>query len=79
MARGQSQTGAESTSRLVALKAVEAGYPLRGELKVASSLVQAQLALSNDSPISSPIGSTTAVEKISTIPAKARYGWRLLA
>ncbi len=44
MARGQSQTGAESNSRLLALKAVEAGYPLRGELKVASSLVQTETA-----------------------------------
>jgi putative ABC transport system permease protein len=44
MARGQSQSGAESNSRLVALKTVEAGYPLRGELKVASSLAQAETA-----------------------------------
>jgi putative ABC transport system permease protein len=44
MARGQAQSGAQSSSRLVALKAVEPGYPLRGELKVASSLAQADMA-----------------------------------
>ncbi len=44
MARGQSQSGAESNSRLVALKAVEVGYPLRGELKVANSLAQVDAA-----------------------------------
>jgi len=70
MARGQAQSGAESNSRLVALKAVEAGYPLRGELKVATSLAQAQIALSNDGAarddgkVSQP-----ALEKIVTIPA----------
>lgn len=60
MARGQSQNGVESNSRLVALKAVEAGYPLRGELKVAVSLAQAQLALSH--------GNTDSVSKV--IPTK---------
>lgn len=48
MARGQLQSGAETSSRLVALKAAEVGYPLRGELKVANSLAQAQLSLSDD-------------------------------
>jgi len=56
MARGQSQSGAESNSRLVALKAVEAGYPLRGELKVASSLTQADTAAkTNDIPASGEV------------------------
>jgi putative ABC transport system permease protein len=66
MARGQAQSGAESNSRLVALKAVEAGYPLRGELKVASSLAQAQIALSNDNTESD---NKSAAEKTSSIPS----------
>ncbi len=78
MARGQAQSGAESNSRLVALKAVEVGYPLRGELQVASSLAQAQLSLSYDrsSHIDSPqttasggIVSKSAIEKTTNIPA----------
>jgi putative ABC transport system permease protein len=40
MARGTQAEGA--VSKLVALKAVEAGYPLRGQVKLASSLAQAQ-------------------------------------
>ena len=67
MARGQAQSGAESSSRLVALKAVAAGYPLRGELKVASSLDRAQLAMGNHSANQS--ATPTAAEKTTTIPA----------
>ena len=61
MARGQSQSAAQSSSRLVALKAVGVGYPLRGELKVALTLTQAQLALGND-------GQSTAIEKTRHTP-----------
>ena len=64
MARGQTKDGADTNSRLVALKAVEAGYPLRGELKVASSLAQAQRALSNDMTY------PNAAEKTKAIPAR---------
>jgi putative ABC transport system permease protein len=44
MARGQTQNGVESNSRLVALKAADTGYPLRGQLKVASTLAQVEAA-----------------------------------
>ncbi|BDU59074.1 inner membrane transport permease [Limnohabitans sp. MORI2] len=70
MARGQAQSGAESNSRLVALKAVEAGYPLRGELTVASSLAAAQLELNHDSTNLIQDGGKLGAEKIKGIPAR---------
>ncbi len=67
MTRGQSHRGAESNSRLVALKAVEQGYPLRGALQVANSLAHAQLASSYDSTVTEE--GKHGVEKTATIPA----------
>jgi putative ABC transport system permease protein len=67
MARGQPQSGADSNSRLVALKAVEAGYPLRGELKVASRLAQAQLAMGQDNANST---ANPEAEKTRNIPTR---------
>jgi putative ABC transport system permease protein len=65
MARGQSHSGAEGNSRLVALKAVEAGYPLRGELQVVRSLAQAQQQQASNRNADTP----APFEKTTTIPA----------
>jgi putative ABC transport system permease protein len=43
MARGEPQSGGESISRLVALKAVAEGYPLRGAIKLSSNEFAAQI------------------------------------
>ncbi len=64
MARGQAQDGSDSNSRLVALKAVEAGYPLRGELQVSRTLADAQQWASSAGETSA-----SSVEKTKRIPA----------
>jgi len=55
MARGQSSRSTESNSRLVALKAVEVGYPLRGELKVARTLALAEIEKTTHIPSSGEV------------------------
>ena len=67
MARAAQAQGGES--RLVALKAVEAGYPLRGQLKVSASLAQAQAALSQAAPASSTSAPSAHVSIATDIPA----------
>jgi len=52
----------ESTSRLIALKVVDAGYPLRGQLKVMNDLQAAQLAIAQNTLDQS-------AQKIKNIPA----------
>ena len=48
MARGEASTGGESTSRLVALKAVAEGYPLRGAIQVSTQASGGKLAIAQD-------------------------------
>lgn len=62
MARGVVQQKEESTSRLIALKVVDAGYPLRGQLKVMNDLQAAQLAIAQNTLDQS-------AQKIKDIPA----------
>ena len=60
MARGDEAKGGES--RLVALKAVESGYPLRGHLSVTDSLAHAQAFVNAQSEAGS-------VQEVNQIPA----------
>lgn len=67
MARADQAQGGES--RLVALKAVETGYPLRGQLKVSASLAQAQAALVQGATTGSGGGASAGVIIANDIPA----------
>jgi putative ABC transport system permease protein len=67
MARADQTQGGES--RLVALKAVETGYPLRGQLKVSPSLAQAQAALVQGAATAAVGGASADVVIATDIPA----------
>ncbi|WP_408595530.1 ABC transporter permease [Limnohabitans sp.] len=66
MARAEQAQGGES--RLVALKAVESGYPLRGQLKLSANLAQAQTALAQGAGAGNAAGQS-GVSVATGIPA----------